>query len=194
MMNISRLLSLHHAEAQGYELLGRLLELRIPLPDIWSSLFLPILCRPSSPSLRFLMRRLRTQPLPASKPRHKLRHQLLDWLIPAHDEFTDTSSSPDFGCESMESAQMKAEILVALSIRDTMTICELPAPKNKPSKMEQMESVYIWMENDIEEKTITIPKKEVAERLEKEVWNKVLDMVKREAEQMLDTEEMDVSI
>ncbi|XP_071506799.1 serine-protein kinase ATM-like [Diadema antillarum] len=96
-----RTICLHSAEDEGFDLLTSLLHHSIVKPDreVWK-LFLPEVIKPSNCSVRFLATLLHLNPVPENhvcevgllasmtgvlKRQHPLRHQLLDWLLPAEE-------------------------------------------------------------------------------------------------------------
>ena len=191
-----RLLRLHHAEAEGYELLENLLKFHVS-HDVWS-LYVPNLSRPCAPSLSYLSHHLHNVPMPTatSKTKHKLRYQLLEWLLPASDEFSDTPDQVLMGKSgSSEEEQLRAEILVTLMLSDTTRIT-LPCVDNKTeNKFDVIEDTYLWIKNS-EDKDTAAKSQDCtnAERVMEEMWQKGLDLIKQETTALLQlTEELDVS-
>ena len=125
-----RFVALHHAEAEGYKLLTYLLEKKLVTPgkEIWS-LFVPMVTQPVEESVEFLSRYLAVLDLPekyqtglfgsmsenVETSLFPLRHQIIDWLIPANEEECD---SPTCRSVSHLNSDWTAYALVTLILRN----------------------------------------------------------------------------
>ena len=89
--------------------------------------------------------------------------------------------------------EIKAEVLVALVIRDSTSVEVFRPKEEEESKVEATERLYLWMVKDHKEERKEKTESKKTERLEKEVWDKVLDMLKRDTEHLMEVDELDVS-
>lgn len=123
-----RFVALHHAEAEGYNLLTLMLEKKLVMPgkEIWS-LFVPMITHPVEESVEFLCRYLSIHDLPEkhqtslfsslseniASSTFPLRNQLIDWLIPSIEEESDSQR-----CVSHLTSDWTADVLVTLTLRN----------------------------------------------------------------------------
>lgn len=143
-------MALHHAEAEGYNLLTCLVEKNLVTPgkEIWS-LFVPMVTQPVAESVEFLSRYLASHDLPekhqtnlfgslpgsGATSNFPLRNQLIDWLIPANEEESD---SPKSVCHL--NSDWTAYALVTLTLRNPASAWLRPVenPRNYLTSLEEM--------------------------------------------------------
>lgn len=101
-------MSLHHKEGQGYTLLSAMMSSSLVTPrrDIWS-LFVPSVTQPITESIQFLWQQLTSADIPekfvptlivpvsdaTGDTKYPLRMQLIDWLLPALEDASESSRS-----------------------------------------------------------------------------------------------------
>ena len=161
-----RLISLHHATEDGFQVLTLLLRENLLQPDkdMWT-IFLPTICHSSEHGVYFLVSFLQQYVLPENhRPNmlvsmdmqsdvpYPLRHQLLEWLLPPRDDWSENSGwkpiSKHVNC------LLLAGTLTALTLRDTRTIrVPVTCDRKVNQTMEKIESTFLTTTFDHELET-----------------------------------------
>ena len=144
---------MHHAEAEGYQLLTCLVEKKLITPgnEIWS-LFVPMVTQPVEESVEFLSRYLAIYDLPEKYQTNifgalpgssqetanfPLRKQLIDWLIPSNEEESDNPKSISY-----LSSHWSAYALVILTLRNPAAAWLKPE-ENDRNSLSFVEKIYL---------------------------------------------------
>ncbi|XP_063954158.1 serine-protein kinase ATM-like isoform X2 [Lytechinus pictus] len=160
-----RTICLHSAEDEGFDLLTCLVHYGIVKPDkeVWK-LFLPDVIQPSRCSVTFLLTLMMCHPIPENhvcqvgllasltgvqKGQYPLRHQLLNWILPA-EEVEDAGERLAITPQILKSVprDILASLLTVLFAKNCRGQCNtlLPAPSNSASRTSRLafiEELYL---------------------------------------------------
>ena len=213
-----RLISLHHAVEEGFQLLTVLLQRGLTQPgkDIWT-LFIPNIYSCTTSAVEFLAAYLINHDLPenfqpnvlnvSSIPiteidRFPLRQQLLNWMLPNYEELGENNAVPVIGSIDLE---LLSHVLVALSLRNyggaTYWNIETPAQRylNRKekitSRLHSIQRSYLHSSFDIQAQhsrssSSELPK--AATTSLKPIHQKLLGLLSRDSKQLIEAGEAEV--
>ena len=212
-MTTLRLISLHHTKEEGFQLLSTILQegLAPPGKDVWT-LFLPNLCQRPTMAVQFLGTILQNHDIPESyRPNmlvslemlcdvpHPLRHQLLDWLLPARDDWSSSKKM----LKEQTNAALLAGVAMSLTLRDHQRIKSVPKSHRPSHRFEKIEKSYLKTTFDLDlEQPVPRPDAELQQgsgqsqgqvSVLQDLEKKLNGLLVRDSQLLLEVTDLDVS-